>query len=145
MATGKETAKGTGGKQLGIRLETNESSEAVEQLNKTTNNWPDGQDDLLPHERAWIFCLKVEAVSITKHRACLNRRHDAHLLQYGRTLGWKTLLQDIRENHFTMLDYFYRTSDGRTSMWGQKAIEVREAEAERFKEEGKEDWFEGLI
>ena len=96
-------------------------------------------------ERAWIYCLKYEAIGKTNHRACMHHRHDEHLLYYGQLLGWKVLLKTIRETRFTMLDYFYRTKDGETSLWGRLAILHREEDAAEFhREEPVDQRFEEM-
>lgn len=84
-------------------------------------------------ERAWVYCLKYEAIDKTGHRACMNHRHDEHILYYGRLLGWKVLLKTIRETQFTMLDYFYRTKEGETSLWGGLVADMQEQETENRK------------
>lgn len=80
----------------------------------------------------------IEAIDKTGHRACMNHRHDEHILYYGRLLGWKVLLKTIRETQFTMLDYFYRTRGGETSLWGRLVADKQDQETEDRKAQKSE-------
>lgn len=97
-------------------------------------------DEITRPEKAWIHCLKVEATVKTKKKlgkACrinMNRRHDSHLLHFGRTLGFKVLLADIRTHNFRFLDYFYRSGGGDYSVWLQKAREKEISERKALEE-----------